>query len=606
MKLGWRGDFTKEQWRRLLGLGTAGAAAIGLSLVLRSWIWVIPRSIRRFVADVFLYALLYVYALILVAAPLGVIVAGILVVRARRRGLFRPDYARLLSLSVSCLLGLGLLDASASAWLAWTHRAPSLPELQALPDPSPKLPRLPTEFDEESSLKTAGSGSDNAAPLELVVLGESSARGEPYDPWLSIGQILEWQLSGIFPERRVHAEILAISGATLEWQHQRLETITRRPDALIVYAGHNEFQSRYRWERIQAVGSAEQPRRRFEIPTPLARLVREVIARNGIDVAPPPKVVRRLDDWPVCTPAEYATIRADFERRIEAIVEFCERLGAVPILVIPPGNDAGFEPNRSVPARLLSNRESRAFEREFFGLLKIEKSDPAAVMNGYRAILDRHPRFAEAHYRLARLLENAGRFDEAYDHYIVARDSDGLPQRCPTDFQECYRVVAARHPRVVLIDGQAVFRALSPRGILDDRFFHDAQHPVLLGHIALAQAVLDALADRGALGWPEDRRPSLIDPAECAEQFNLSPACWAVVCNRAASFFERTAFLCRDPRHRLDLAARDRDAARAIEAGVAPERAGIPGVGITPDDRARLAASRHSEHRIDERRHAGR
>ena len=37
---------------------------------------------------------------------------------------------------------------------------------------------------------------------------------------------------------------------------------------------------------------------------------------------------------------------ADFHRRLEAIVTDCERIGCLPILIIPPGNDAS-EPNQS-------------------------------------------------------------------------------------------------------------------------------------------------------------------------------------------------------------------------------------------------------------------
>ncbi len=32
-------------------------------------------------------------------------------------------------------------------------------------------------------------------------------------------------------------------------------------------------------------------------------------------------------------------------------------------------------------------------------------------------------------------------------HYVAARDLDGLPMRLPSDFQQIYREVAARHPR---------------------------------------------------------------------------------------------------------------------------------------------------------------
>ena len=37
---------------------------------------------------------------------------------------------------------------------------------------------------------------------------------------------------------------------------------------------------------------------------------------------------------------------ADFHRRLEAIVTDCEQIGCLPILIIPPGNDAS-APNQS-------------------------------------------------------------------------------------------------------------------------------------------------------------------------------------------------------------------------------------------------------------------
>ena len=48
----------------------------------------------------------------------------------------------------------------------------------------------------------------------------------------------------------------------------------------------------------------------------------------------------------------------EFGRRIEAIVSWCERIGAVPVLVIPPSNESGYEPNRSVLPASVSQRES--------------------------------------------------------------------------------------------------------------------------------------------------------------------------------------------------------------------------------------------------------
>ncbi len=116
-------------------------------------------------------------------------------------------------------------------------------------------------------------------------------------------------------------------------------------------------------------------------------------------------------------------------------------------------------------------------------------------------MIERQPEFAEIHFRLARLLEQAGALQEAYREYILARDLDGHPTRCPTAFQDVYRSLAPRYG-AILVDGQAVFHARHPHGLLDDYLFNDGMHPSLEGQVALAEAVLAGLKEHHALGWP--------------------------------------------------------------------------------------------------------
>ena len=190
--------------------------------------------------------------------------------------------------------------------------------------------------------------------------------------------------------------------------------------------------------------------------------VYETVRKHRVG-GPPPRVNRhRLIDTPAFTPSEYRQILADFRVRLDSLVDYCERIGAVPILVIPPGNESGFEPNRSVISARVSAAEREELADRFQQYLSVEKQDPRQSMEGYRSILDEHPDFAEAHFRLGRLLESAQAYDEARSHYIQARDLDGYPVRCMTPFMEIYRDVAARHA-CILVDGPQVLRRKPPR-----------------------------------------------------------------------------------------------------------------------------------------------
>ena len=417
------------------------------------------------------------------------------------------------------------------------------------------------------------------------MLGESSAEGVPFQKWLSIGAIVKWQLEKAIPGLTVQLTILARSGDTLEKQHEALAGLKRRPELLIVYCGHNEFLSRFfafgdlpyyfldqhqgGWGRFVA---------NTERLSPLCGLIRRSADQRRIALPPPP-IERDLVDVPVYLHEEYPRLLADFRRRLEAIVSYASDLGAIPILISPPGNDADFEPNRSFLPAEAPRHERESFRRAFLEARRTEEVDPANSVSRYRELLGRQPGFAETHYRLASLLRKAGLWDNAYQHFIAARDRDGYPMRCLTSFQEVYREVASRHD-CIFIDGQSYFHAIGRNGLLDDELFQDAMHPSLRGQIALAQAVVLALEARRACNWPAGSPAPIIDPTACAMHFGLGREAWKHAAQWSSGFYALVGRLRYDHSvrsRRIDAAAL---AADQIEAGSAPEALGLLNVGI--------------------------
>jgi hypothetical protein len=567
---------------------------------------------RRRAAILYLDVLLIGYAVALVAS-IGLIV-GALAMRKRSRADApgRRRQVRMLALGVVILLSLIALDAGAAAWSAWQQRTPWLPE-------PPKRPRFgepggpdPTAGDdvpaaEDTEPDTTPTASPLPVPpgaLRILVIGESSARGEPYHPWLSVGQIAAWKLESVLSGRPVVVDMWARGGATIRQMHERLADLTYRPDALILYVGHNEFESRFPWMRepggyyhddMPALYSPAALLAALRL-SPLCRLVLETWDRQRIDLRPPRTATRELIDQPIYTPDEYAAILAEFARRLEAIAVYCEGIGTLPIFVIPASNDGGYDPSRSVLRPETPRAERVAFASEVQRARGLEETDPAEALRLDRELAARHPEFAETHYRLAGLLERAGEWDEARRHYVAAREDDGLPLRCPEDFRRAYRDVAARHPAVLLVDGPKVLEAASAHGILDDRLFHDAQHPNLRGYTALARDLLDQLRARRAFGWPEGVAAQLVDADVCARHFGIDAGRWETICGREEWFFDVTAYVRYDPAFRLARADDYRRARDAIKAGRGLAEAGIPGWGSrpTPSPATRTAPDRPS------------
>ncbi len=611
--------FTLRRAIRLLlfiALGVAGYAAFQL---VPGWIQVVSGRetalLRRQAAIFFVDALLIAYPLTLIVAFLGALVLVALRARTRsaRQRSARPDgrksflQARLLLLCCSTLLALGLFEAGAAGWRARLNRSPDLPAVAVLPEPAGEGDRLGSEGTTPalpSRFQGREANSNGAArPLRMLVIGESSARGEPYHPWLSVAQIIAWRMEKVFPGSAIEVDMWAEGGATLTMMHQKLDGLNYRPDALMVYVGHNEFQGRYAWMRDVAhyLDDDPVPLRVARLSgiasilefSPLLQLLGETRERQRLDSLPPRVVTRELVDRPVCTAAEFQAITDDFERRLESIAVYCESIGTLPIYVIPPGNDAGFDPSRSVLAPETPRAERDAFAREVAHARAVEEKEPAAARRIYRELVNRHPEFAETHYRLARLLEQTGLWDEAREHYIKAREHDGMPLRCPEPLRQAYRNVAARHPSVVLVDGPKVLESRSRHGIVGGQFFHDAQHPNLQGYAALAEDLMNQLAGRRAFSWPAGTPVPVVTAEMCARHFGIDAKRWAQIASRDAGFFRAAAYVRYDPKFRNERASEYRRAAAAIRAGRAPADAGIPGWPLPPP----LSTS----HRIPER-----
>ncbi len=586
MKFQWRGLWSRPvaRWSGLSAIALGVALAISCAWI-RLW-EDMPRFAIWKAAVACLMAVEAGYPVTAVAACTGVAILGRAVWNARRRRATRPAAARGLLLCFSILCSLVVAEVCSAVWLNRLRQTGALAAAdgddRARGSRSVRL--APFAGDVEPPADFAGAPADG--DVDLVVLGGSSAQGVPFHQWVSIGHLVAWKLEESIPGRSVRLQVVARSGDTLERQHQVLAGLERRPDVLIVYAGHNEFQLRFfAWRDPEYYRVDRQPSwlerllDRFEKLSPLCALIKRVADQCRVGIPPPPERQRELVDVPVYTPAEYRVLLDDFGRRLESIVGFAEKVGAIPVLILPPGNDAGFEPNRSFLAATTPPDEREAFQRDFLAVRRRESVDRAASIEQYRRLVARQPCFAEAHFRLARLLEQEGDWAGAYRHYVSARDFDGYPMRCHSEFQQVYREVAARH-RCILIDGQSYFHTIGRHGLLDDELFQDAMHPSLRGQIALAQAVLAALRARRALGWPAGSPAPVIDPAGCTRRFGIGMPQWRAICAWRAGFnglVDRLRYENSERRSRIADAGK---AAIKLDAGVAPEAVGLPNLGV--------------------------
>ena len=197
----------QKSWRTavrraiLVIVGVSGYVAIEL---LPSWLPAWQESnarwLRRGAAIAFLDAMAIVYTPVFVAA----IVIATVLAYGRLRGPLSPSRARVLLLSTSVVFSLLALEAGAAVWQAWLHRSPKLmsarPTESTLAADADRSRDLTTGSapDLTSRLSSAKSGiTAGAAPLRILVIGESSAAVSPIIPGYRSGKLLPggWKMS---------------------------------------------------------------------------------------------------------------------------------------------------------------------------------------------------------------------------------------------------------------------------------------------------------------------------------------------------------------------------------------------------------------------------
>jgi lysophospholipase L1-like esterase len=588
-------------WR--IVLWTAGLAPIVLaSIALVLWIhsqiatWVYWK-----IALLLLVALEMIYGASVSMAVLGALCLGALWVMRTRGGSAAPRLA--LGFLVCCGLLFAAFAVEAACALARARSQKSTP---------PSVDWMQTRYGITSEsrfrrpvldyeLPTRFSDPPGDRAIDLVVIGESSALGVPFDRLFSLAQILSWKLDEVIPGRPVLPLVLAYPGSTLEGQHKLLDELTRRPEIMVIYCGQAEIANRvpttvdipyYLDEHLP--GTAQTLLTWLERSSAACGLLHDAQDHCRTGIPDVPETHRRLIDTRAYTLTEYTTVVLDLQRRLEKIVSYAEAIGALPILVAPASNDARLEPNRSFLPADTPRAVREAFERDFLEARRMERIDPKAAIERYRALLARQPRFAESHFRLAQLLEGKCQWESAYRHYVAARDLDGLPTRALTAFQNAYREVAARHD-CIFIDLQSYFHQIGPFGMLDDDLFQDGMHLSMRGHIALAQAILTALHARRAFDWPKDSAVPFIDPTECCEHFDVHAGAWRYVCVWGIMFADIAARWRFDSSERKQKGNLYAKGVGRIDAGEAPESLGLPNIGLPapiPVEASALAVAR--------------
>ncbi|UCD34816.1 MAG: tetratricopeptide repeat protein [Nitrospiraceae bacterium] len=319
----------------------------------------------------------------------------------------------------------------------------------------------------------------------IFVMGGSTAAGWPYPNNVLFSRILRQRLADTFPDREfeiINTGMAAVNSYTLlDFMD---EIIKQEPDAILIYAGHNEFYGAFGAASTISFGRVRQV---VKLALSLQRF-RTVMLLRGLITA--------VRSWTGQGPG-------DNGRRHPTLMS--QVIGQTSILLGSPLYEQG-------------RRQFQDNLREI--LQKARDSGVPVVLSELVSNVRDHRPFASEGtailppsgdvYEQARKLESENTMEEARLAYDRAKDLDTMRFRASEDFNQVIHHMAGEFG-VPVVPMKEYFEAASPHRLIGNNLMLEHLHPNVDGHFLMSDAFFDTLHRHGFIEKKWD--PHIIRPA---------------------------------------------------------------------------------------------
>ena len=341
--------------------------------------------------------------------------------------------------------------------------------------------------------------------------GESSAAGFPYGHGGAPSRMLEQRLQATFPDREievVNTALTAINSYAL--LDQADELAAERPDAVLIYTGHNEYYGVLGAASTRALGGrrplvlAYLALRRLRTVQLLERAMGagagERAAAGARDADDAPRTVMELMAGDQLVPLGaplYDRGLAQFRDNLDALLARYRKHG-IPVFIGTVASNERDQP--PFVSAFAPGADSVAWRRAYrAGLDALLRGDAAAAERALGEATRLDSTAAVAFYALGQVHDERGDSARARAAYRAAKDRDALRFRAPEAVNAIVREVAARHGATVVETQRAIERA-SPGGVPGRTLILEHLHPNVDGYFLIADAFYEALRATGAIG----------------------------------------------------------------------------------------------------------
>lgn len=349
----------------------------------------------------------------------------------------------------------------------------------------------------------------------IVVQGGSTAAGFPYGLGASIAGTLEQRLKPSMPGRYLEVLNTAMSAVNsytlLDFAD---EIIEQKPDAVLIYAGHNEFLGILGvGSNYTAMGSGTTTRwflslKDFRIFQLIQRIyfglaaterLSDDLAKGNTPLAlEEPKSGQQSRTFMAKVAKNKAIAKnssvynaglTQFENNMSELLAKYKKANIQVYLSTIASNQANQAPFSSLPIESNFVNSSNAF---FSGIGKLSGQKQLQELESASTTFLASTS-ADLHFKIANLALQLQQASIAKKHFALAIEHDQLRFRAPSAMNDIIRKLATQY-NAVLVDAENELTIRSPNGIVGSNMMLEHLHPNLQGYFVISNAFYDAIA----------------------------------------------------------------------------------------------------------------
>ncbi|RQW02638.1 hypothetical protein EH222_13425 [candidate division KSB1 bacterium] len=305
--------------------------------------------------------------------------------------------------------------------------------------------------------------------FRVFVLGSSTVFGFPYEENLLFSKILQQRLQDSYPDKYIeiiNTSLTAINSySLLDFMDDILK---EEPDAILIYAGHNEFYGAF------GIGSIERANkfrsltllhldllsfRSYQLLQSMIRTMNFLLRENRVGSVQGKGTLMKL-------------IVEDKEIAYKGDVY-----------------NAGIKIFRKNMGELLSKAAKKNIP-VFMSELVSNVKDLAPFCS---VATDSYPLASEI-FDIAKQYEENGDFIKAKENYYLAKDLDGVRFRASEEINEIIHDVAGRY-HAALVPMKDYFEKASPNQLIGNNLITEHVHPTIDGYFLMAEAFYHEIVD---------------------------------------------------------------------------------------------------------------